>query len=332
MSAKQQHAQDRRSTVLRAVISMTILVLFFAWVAWYASGNAALFRPLTQVRAVDLAALFLAFLAMMVCNGIFISIVTRAFRIHLRAREWLSLSFASSFANFFLPLRGGAGIRAVYMYQVYRFPVAEFVSTLSIMYLMHVVVNAFLALAGMLVIAWKAGPVNVPLLVLFGSMAVAGSIAMVADVRLNAEHRGFPLAQLSRLLSAWSTVRQDRVLVVRLWLLMMALTSATVWQCFAAFKAAGIELAADGIVVYAACKNLGSLIGITPGSLGIVELISIYLGKILGYGTADALIVQGLIRAVSIVVLLLAAPVAVIYLKHRLRSADLRIAEAGRAK
>lgn len=300
---------------------MVILAGFLGWVAWYVSQNAELFRPLTKVGIGDLVVLILAFVAIMVCNGIFIAIVTRAFHIRLRVREWLSLSFASSFANFFLPMRGGAGIRAVYMHHVYRFPVSEFVSTLSIMYLMHTVVNALLALAGMLLIAAGGGPANVPLLVLFGAMAIVGAIAMIMDFDLRSEQRGLLLAQLSRLFAAWRKVRQDTALVTRLWLLMIALTAATVWQCLAAFRAAGIDLAAEGVLVYAACKNLGSLIGLTPGSLGIVELISIYLGRVLGYGTADALLVQALIRAVSIVVLLLAAPVAVLYLRRRLGSA-----------
>lgn len=308
--------------VLRGIVSMTILVAFLVWVAWYVSRHAELFRPLAHVGVLDLAALTLAFVAIMVCNGVFIAIVTQAFNVRLRVREWLSLSFASSFANFFLPLRGGAGIRAVYMYRVHQFPISEFVSTLGIMYLMHIVVNAFLALAGMLAIALRDGPVNNVLLALFAGIALAGTIAMLVDVRLKGENRGFPMAQLSRLLAAWRKARGDRALVTRLWLLMAALTAATVWQCFVAFRAASIDLAADGVVVYAACKNLGSLIGLTPGALGIVELIAIYLGKVLGYGTADALLVQGLIRAVSIVVLLLAAPVAMLFLKRRLAGAD----------
>lgn len=306
---------------IRAFVSMAILVGFFGWVAWYVSRHAELFRPLTQVGVWDLVVLFLAFVAIMVCNGIFIAIVTRAFRIQLRVREWLSLSFASSFANFFLPMRGGAGIRALYMHQVHRFPISEFVSTLSIMYLMHTVVNALLALAGMLLIVAGGGPANLPLLVLFGAIAVAGLLAMITDFDVGTDAQGFLLAKLSRLFAAWRKVRQDSALVVRLWVLMVALTAATVWQCFAAFDAAGIDLASEGVLVYAACKNLGSLIGLTPGSLGIVELISIYLGTVLGYGTADALLVQALIRAVSIVVLLLAAPAAVLYLRRRLSSA-----------
>jgi hypothetical protein len=52
--------------------------------------------------------------------------------------------------------------------------------------------------------------------------------------------------------------------------------------------------------------------------MGVVELISIYLGTVLGYSTADALSVQALIRAVAIVSLLLLGPPALLYLRRRI--------------
>jgi len=52
--------------------------------------------------------------------------------------------------------------------------------------------------------------------------------------------------------------------------------------------------------------------------MGVVELISIYLGNVLGYSTADALSVQALIRAVAIASLLLAGPSALFYLRRRI--------------
>lgn len=305
--------------LIRRILSATILAVFFGWVAWYVYGNTASFLPLAKVSWLDGITLTLAFLVIMVCNGIFISIVTKAFHIDLHSQEWLALSFASSFANYFLPFKGGAGMRALYMSRLHGFPITEFVSTLSIMYLMHTVVNGLLALVGMLLIVANEGPANISLLVFFALVSVVGILVMVIDIDIGSNYQRFPMAQISRLLAAWRRVRQDRVLVYKLWVLMAALTLATVWQCHAAFAAASIPLPWEGVMVYAASKNLGTLVGLTPGSLGIVELISIYLGGVLGYGTADALVVQGLIRAVAIVVLLLAGPLALIYLRRRLQ-------------
>ena len=87
----------------RRILSVALLVAFLAWVGWYVSDNAAAFAPVLEVTWVDVAVLTLAFLAIMVGNGLFIAVVSNAFRIRLAGLEWLSLSLASSFANYFLP-------------------------------------------------------------------------------------------------------------------------------------------------------------------------------------------------------------------------------------
>jgi uncharacterized membrane protein YbhN (UPF0104 family) len=141
---------------------------------------------------------------------------------------------------------------------------------------------------------------------------------MLLRIEIRREYRRFPLAQFARLVNAWQAVRADRGLVTKLWLLMIAMTLAAVWQCRAAFDALSITLPWEGIFVYAASKNLATLIGLTPGAMGVVELISIYLGNVLGYSTADALSVQALIRAAAIASLLLLGPFALYYLRRHI--------------
>lgn len=313
--------------IVRRIVSVTIVAGFLGWAGWYVYSNAESFSQLAEVSWTDGAILISAFLTIMVCNGIFISIVTEAFKIRLHSQEWLSLSFASSFANYFLPFKGGAGMRALYMNRLHGFPITEFVSTLSIMYLMHIVVNGVLALIGMMLIVANEGPANISLLIFFAVISLFGILVMAIDIKIGTDYQKFPMAQFSRLLAAWRKVRQNRLLVFKLWVLMLALSLATVWQCHAAFNAASVSLPWEGVIVYAASKNLAGLVGLTPGSLGIVELMSIYLGSVLGYGTADALVVQGLIRAVAVVVLLLAGPVALIYLRRRLQSASASVSD-----
>ena len=306
--------------MLRRIVSVVILVVFLAWVGWYVNSNPGAFAPILGVTLLDGLNLTLAFLLIMTGNGLFVAVVSRTLGIRLGVREYMSLSFASSFANYFLPFRGGTGIRALYMNRVHGFPITEFVSTLSIMYVMHSVVNGVLALAGMALIAFKGGPVNPSLTGFFVVIVFAGVVAMFVDLKIVGSSERFPFRQLAQFSRAWQAVRGDHQLLSKLWLLMLLIALATVWQCHSAFQAVGTPLSWDGVFVYAASKNLATLIGLTPGALGIVELVSIYLGSVLGYTTADALSVQGLIRAVAIAVLLATGPFALLFLKQRLSS------------
>ena len=314
--------------MLRKLISVGLVVAFIAWAAWYVSGNLEAFRPITRVGLTDVLLLVIAFVAIMVGNGIFVALVARAFSIRLMGAEWMSLSFASSFANYFLPLRGGTGIRALYMHQVHGFRITEFISTLSVLYLMHSVINGLIALAGMVLVVRNGGPASPALMAFFALIAVAGVTMMTVSFRLRGDYTRFPMAQIARMVNAWHTIRKDRALVGKLWLLMIGMTLATVFQCRTAFNAVEIALPWEGVLVYAASKNLAGLIGLTPGALGVVELVSIYLGNVLGYSTADALSVQGLIRAVAIISLLLAGPISLMYLRRGLaRSPATRAAD-----
>lgn len=308
-------------SMLRTWISIALLAVFLTWVAWYVSANPKAFSPLAEVSLLDGFLLLLAFVVIMAFNGAFIALISRVFRIRLITSEWLCLSFASSFANYFLPFKGGVGLRALYLSHVHGLPISKFVSTLSVAYLMHSVVNGLMALIGLAINVIHGGPVNAGLLMFFAVVTLAGIVVILIDIDIGEQHERFPMAQVASMLTAWQAVRGNRVIVFQLWLLMLGLALATIWQCRVAFDAVSVELPWSGIMVYAASKNLATLISLTPGSLGVVELISIYLGGVLDYSTANALSVQALIRAIAIVTLLLAGPFAVLFLRRRLKPA-----------
>jgi uncharacterized membrane protein YbhN (UPF0104 family) len=306
--------------MFRKALSFTLLAGFLSWSTWYIYTNSGDFIAITQLEFPDVLLLAFIFLLILLCNGLFISVVSSAFQLQLRSIEWFSLSAASSFANYFLPFRGGAGLRALYMSRLHKFPLTGFISTLSVMYLMHIAVNGVLALIGMALIKLDGRPTDTTVLAFYTLVSLLGCLAVTCKFSIGNNHRKFPLKQLQQILQGWEKVRQDRPLQLRLWLIMLLMTAATVWQCQVAFEAISTPLSGGGILVYAASKNLAMLISLTPGSLGIVEVISIYLGNLLGYSTSDALLVQGLIRSVAITMLLLIGPAALLFLKRQIET------------
>ena len=307
--------------MMRRVLSLLLLAVFLGWAAWFVATHREEFLPITQVGLLDLAQLALAFLVIVACNGYFVGVVTNAFDIRLGTREALSLSAAGSFTNFFLPFRGGAGLRALYLSRVHRFPLTGFVSTLGVMYLMYIVVNGAIAVLGMATSVTGRGLEHVPLTAFFLLLMLAGTSLLVIRFPSVGAAGRFPLKQIDALLAAVRQMRSRPRLMLKLWLLVIVLTAASVWQCAVAFDAVSVPLSRGGLLVYAASKNLATLISLTPGALGIVELISVFLGRVLDYGTADALLVQGLLRAVTIGMLLAVGPASFWYLKRRLGAA-----------
>jgi hypothetical protein len=81
-----------------------------------------------------------------------------------------------------------------------------------------------------------------------------------------------------------------------------------VGQTIFAFAAFSVPISSGGVFLYSGGKNLLLLASITPASLGIVETMAVYLGDVLDYSTAEALMIQGITRVVAVTVLVLAGP------------------------
>lgn len=315
---KTAYAPPSARSVPRRILSVTILVAFAAWAAWYVHDHRGDFAGIRRVSWLDLVSLYGASLVLLGFNGLLLRDATRIFGVRLRAPEWASLSAFSSFANYFLPFRGGAGLRAVYLAKVHRLHLADFLTTLSALVLMHAVANGALALVGMIAL-WMGGGTFDPLLGLFFASVVGGGLALIAvPPRQVRGGTGFPLAQIARLIAGWQRLRRHPRSLWRLWLFTGGFSLASLWQCAQAFSAIGAPLSPAGNLVYAGAKNLAFLAGLTPGSLGIVEAVSVYLGGSLSYSPAQALLVQGLIRAVSLSVLLVTGLPALHLLRKRL--------------
>ena len=309
-------------TTLRAVFSALIFVSLVIWATWYVSTHQEQFAVVAQVSLLDLLFLYATFIVLLTCNGKIVQIVASAFGVRLKHLECLALSTASSFANYFLPFGGGIGLRGMYLWKLHRLPVTDFVSTLGAMGLMCVAVNGLLAMTGMAVVASVQGHTDVPLFAFFAFMSVVAVVLMTRNFRAGGGARRPAFKRFHQTLDGWRKLRGRADLMAKLGLTTLVFTLLSAWQCKLAFAAISVPLSWGGVLVYAACKNLAAVVSLTPGSLGIVEGVSIYLGTVLGYTTAQALLVQGLVRSVGISTLLIAGPLAILLLRRRLARVD----------
>ena len=78
-----------------------------------------------------------------------------------------------------------------------------------------------------------------------------------------------------------------------------------------AFAVYGVNLTWGGSMFQAAGQGMALLVSLTPGSLGIVEMMSIYMGQSLQYTASEALMVQALLRVVDWTTLLVISPIAI---------------------
>ncbi|MCG6910333.1 MAG: flippase-like domain-containing protein [Deltaproteobacteria bacterium] len=301
---------------IKKTTALILLVIFAWWTVRYVNHHLHEFSVITQVPLSILCILFLLFIGIIASNGITIKYILSAFGIHIGLKEFFSLSAVSSLTNYVTIFRGGAGVRALYLKSAYKLAFSDFLSTLSVMYLIHFLVNSIFGLIGMCLLNLAEVPFNRPLAALFALLLIFSAIGVFINVRLP-EFRIFPLSVISRIINNWSLVRKDRSLLLKLIANNTAYAILVVLQTKVAFVNYDVNISWGSAMIFSAAKCLALLLTITPGSIGIVEWLSVYLGEFLGYSGSGALMAQTLMRVVSIATLALIFPFASRHLSRK---------------
>lgn len=300
------------------LLSAIFVAGFLIWAARYVTGHWHEFSVIREVRGWHIAALIGCMLLILVSNLLFIRIALIGARTRLSVAEAGALVASSSFANYLLPVRSGAGIRAAYLWKRHGLPISTFLATIGIYSIMQVTINSAMGLAGMLLIALDNGRWNSVAAAFFGGAAILGWLAIPLLGCLPSLPEGRHLRHARGVMRYWIELRNNRVTRMKLWGLSCLLGLAVVMQSFLAFLAISAPLSAPELMVFSGAKNLGALAGLTPGGLGVQEAIAIYLGQTLGYTAPQVLAVQALIRGTTLIVLMALAPAAFVYLRNRL--------------
>ena len=302
------------SSYIKKFSSIIFLLIFFGWTVWYIHSHADEFASISQVPMINLLSLYCLTLGVVVCNGLFIKYALRSFAIELGYRDWLSLTIASTVMNYMTPFRGGAGFRALYLKLQYGFAITDFLSTLSGMFLIHFIVNGSVGLLGMSLL-WYEGALFDPLLALFfGTVVLGASVAIfLPSPTGNWSHP--VLAKLIQIKQGWCVLRRDIAIYGPLWIAMIGYAGLSIVQFKLCFDAFNVDLSWGGILFYTAGQNLAALATLTPGALGIMEVLGIYMATHLAFATSEALLVQGLLRFVFFTTLFSTVPLALVWLR-----------------
>ena len=106
----------------RWAISLVLLLTFVGLALWYADGHRAEFAELRLASwgwVLVIAACFFSNLAL---RGFFNRYLLTVFSVRLGILECVALTVVTSVANLLLPMRGGAGFRAVYLRRLHQLP------------------------------------------------------------------------------------------------------------------------------------------------------------------------------------------------------------------
>jgi len=297
-------------------VSLIIVFIFAIWLIWYLSCHIENFQPITKVSIDDIVMLAVLYFFTLVFNGLYTKSILHSFHVNLKPQEWFGISVITTMGNFIMPFRGGAGIRAIYLKAYHHFPISYFLSTLASVYVFYLLIYSALGIASMLCLfSFHGSAKSIILLILsFICLLSVGFIACTPQISKNVK---FPLNKVAEVINGWHRVRKHKPLVAKLAFTTLILAIFGAIRIYIGFNAIGVNISIASAILITSMLELSSLINLTPGSLGIHEAITICLGSILYYTTADALLLQAILRGIFMLEVFILGPILMHYLVYK---------------
>jgi len=332
---------NRLRLLIRLALPVGLSLVACGLLGWY------LLRHQDQWQTVALASPWLlgvcaaASLAALLAPGpIFWVMTSRVGRdVGLAESTWLAVM--TSAINAVVPLHAGAAARAVYLKRRHSLDLSAFAATFlgyNILRLMAASIAA--ATAGGWLLLTRAesghgpatgtaaaaaiGSVGAPVAGLEALVMIAAALAIAATGACLVRPAWLKLPGLSRLegnrllrplmrfQAGWhELMRCPRFLVQVLGLVLIQIAAELV-LVWAAWAAVGVPLSAAAVVLVTSFGILTALTGLTPGGLGIVELVSVAVGTTVAVEPTHGIAAGLVARGVSMAVLAAAAPVALV--------------------
>jgi uncharacterized protein (TIRG00374 family) len=248
-------------------------------------------------------------LSIIFLNGVFIKVILKSFEKTISVLESFYISVISMVGNYFLPARGGAVIRSVYLKKNYNFPYSHFISTLYGYYILVFLINSFLALIALGANHFLNSIVSIPLYIFFGALFISMLILSLVKFPIkkigNIENRVIRKIVLfiENIFNGWNMIASNKKLLFYLLLLSLGNYISSLLLFWAEFQIVGLETNILNLIIYTCLSGVSLLISITPGSLGIREAVFLVSSQSIGLNQEEILQLAVVDRG-SLVVLL----------------------------
>jgi uncharacterized protein (TIRG00374 family) len=227
--------------------------------------------------------------------------------------ESFRLTIAASFINFFTPIIGGVGVRAVYLKRQHNLGYAAFA---GITYANYLIIFLISFLCGLLGILSISGSLNSGVGEVVALFFIAG--ILTSTVFLLAGHRFIKYIRgrdnsnkiitkiIEKLIlfdESWTVIRKSRSTILRMFLWSTATMLSVILLYWSAMAGLGIKSSVSVATSFAALAVVGLLLNITPGSIGIREAMYAGIYSITGIAAQQVVAFSLVDRATQIVIL-----------------------------
>ena len=231
-------------------------------------------------------------------NALILRSLLRLFNVKLILRECLGICSVTAVGNLLTAFGGGTITKAIYLERRHAFQYTAFLSSMSAVYLLDLLLVGFL---GGAIIAFNGFLDSEKSLTVFGGflcMGVASITLLLTPIRLK-EGNGWIADKLSNLFSGWKTIKGDSKLMVKIGLLLLLNNILAALELIAGYYSFSTVVEFPTALLIGMVTGLLNVVKLTPANLGVQEAVIAFSSTLMGIGFGEGLLAAALIRIVS---------------------------------
>ncbi len=286
------HKRKRILTLSVLGIAVLLLVLFLL-------NNEELLKEAGKLPLWIFFAVVATRLIIIGLNGLILKVLAAKFSIVLRFLEWFGLANVTTMTNYITPFSSGLLVRAAYLKRRHAFPYAQFMTTLAASVLLLFLVVGVVGFVVSIIILEQGGNAWV-LIILFLLVTIAVLILLLLP--------NFELAERNRItqiintsFQGWHSVRGDNSLVARLITITLVGILFNGLSYWIVYRALDTSISYEAVLIISLLPLFTQVLRITPANLGLQEAIVALSSELMGVGAELGLLVALILRAATIV-------------------------------
>ncbi len=288
----------------KQIIRRIILFICLAVIARYFITHQEELKSLFNLRVVDILSLSIL--------GLFIHL-TMSYKMLLILHklglkkidhgQWIRIFTISRFLNLYL-IQGGNIYRGVKLKQNYRFSYTESISGMAIFSWFEAVFLLLISIVMILFFDHRMRLAGFQVLWILMTLLISFLFLPLAiTIVLRYCPRSWIHEKLTQLMESFFANVKDLRLLVVLFILSLITFLIYIWQIFIVFHSIGNSIFLSQTIAFTAITLLSGSINITPGNIGVTELMYGYLSKIMGQSMGSGIIVCGILRILWFLIL-----------------------------
>lgn len=289
-------------SVVKKVLRYGTILAFMAAFFYFLKVESFDFEKVKAIDVKYLLTIASLYCMTLVVSGLFTQEILKVFNVSMSVRKFFHLTVVSSLFNLILPAKAGSGLKAVYLKRVCGLNYSLFLSNMAGTYVINFLVLSFVGLLAGLGIYLELGSYDFLTLgfLLLCFLGLLLAILFSSKIKLPTVNYKWVNLVL-KVLNGWTEIGHSPRRVLKLSILTFFNTVLNVSMMMLCLGAMGIQSNIYEIAYISIIGNFASLLNITPGGIGVVEGMMIFVSRNLSIGISDVLIMSVLVRVITLI-------------------------------